>query len=236
MTSNPLFLSTMAGLCTLIGAVIVLARKRIKRQEFGFYLGLASGVMLAVVAFDLAPGAIVQGEPFGFCFGLFWGWVLLALIQPLLLDQERKQSRTVRIGYLIMLGIALHDIPEGIAVALGFEVSHRIAAVVAMGIAIHNVPEGMALAAPLLRAGKSRKKIAINAVLVGLVTPAGTVAGNVIMKMVPGCFGILMGLAAGVMLYLVVKQLWPEARKSGIIYGSVGAITGVVIILLTTFI
>ena len=54
------------------------------------------------------------------------------------------------LGYLIMLGIAMHDLPEGMAIAMGGELKARTGMVIALAIAIHNIPEGMAIAAPLL--------------------------------------------------------------------------------------
>ena len=143
--------------------------------------------MGAVVLFDLLPSALVAGG-FGITVvGSGCGMVLLALFNHLVLKRDDEDSSLAALGYLIMLGIAVHDLPEGTAIALGQEMKARTGMVIAMGIGIHNIPEGMAIAAPLLMAGISRIRILLQAVMVGLITPLGTVLGKVAAHYSPGC-------------------------------------------------
>lgn len=232
-----LLYSIAAGICTFLGAVIVFYRPRISRKELAFFLGLASGVMVAVVVFDLIPSGMVKGEFMGFLIGGIWGAVLIAVMNYLISNNDHNKGKHMaRIGYLIMLGIAVHDLPEGMAIALGYELSSKTAAVIALGIGIHNMPEGMAIAAPLIMAGCRRRKIAAEVLLVGMVTPLGTILGKLAIAFLPQFFSIFLGLAAGIMLYLVIFQLWPEAKNTGSRWRYPGAVLGMIVILAATII
>ncbi|MGE5417267.1 MAG: ZIP family metal transporter [Acidobacteriota bacterium] len=237
MYIDALLYSTAAGLCTFVGAAIVFLKSRLTRRELAFFLGLASGVMIAVVVFDLLPSAIGKGDLGGFAIGTAGGCLIIMLSNVIVADKQVNSGRSMaRLGYLIMLGIALHDLPEGMAIALGNEVGHKTAAVIALGIGIHNMPEGMAIAAPLLMSGIRKRKIALQTLALGAITPLGTVIGNVAVSALPGYFGLFMGVAGGVMLYLVISQLWPEAQRSASLWRFPGLAAGIVLIFCATFV
>ena len=229
--------SVAAGICTFLGAVLVFLRSRIERKELSFFLGLAAGVMIAVVLFDLVPSVLVSSGRGGFILGALAGWALIAMISLITTPgRNGNGNRMVRIGYLIMLGIALHDLPEGMAISLGYEVSTRTAAAIALGIGIHNIPEGMAIAAPLLMGGRGKMKVGLEILAVGVVTPVGFLLGKLAVSVLPHYFGFFMGLASGVMVYLVLRQLWPEAQRTNSRWRYIGALLGIVVILVATFI
>jgi ZIP family zinc transporter len=137
---------------------------------------------------------------------------------------------------MIMLGIAMHDLPEGMAIALGSEMKARTGMVIALGIGIHNIPEGMAIAAPLLMAGIKQLRVLGQILLVGLITPLGTVIGLLAVAFLPNLLPLLLGLASGIMIYLVLFQLWPQARAKDPRNRWWGFWLGMVIILIATYI
>ncbi len=74
-------------------------------------------------------------------------------------EKLKLQSPLMRTGFLIFLGIALHNLPEGLAIGAGFESSPEAGIYIAMAIGLHNIPEGLAIAGPLKSAGASNLKI-----------------------------------------------------------------------------
>ena len=214
MFTDAFLWSLAAGACTVVGVVMLFIKRDWGDSGLAFFMGLASGVMGAVVLFDLLPSALVAGGWRVTAVGSGCGIVLLALFNHMVLKRDDKDSSLATLGYLIMLGIAVHDLPEGMAIALGQEMKARTGMVIAMGIGIHNIPEGMAIAAPLLMAGISRIRILLQAVMVGLITPLGTVLG----KQLPATARVVYLFTQplpGIMVYLVLCQLWPEARRYG---------------------
>lgn len=236
MLSNSIVLSIMAGACTAIGAVILFMRKSWGNRSLAFFLGLAAGVMVAVVVFDMMPSALVYSGPLRAILGLLLGMVILGSTDASIFDREGGMRSLKSLGYLIMLGIALHDLPEGMAIAFGEEMKGRTGMVIALGIGIHNIPEGMAIAAPLLMAGIRKRKVLLQVLLVGLVTPMGTVLGKYLVGLLPELLPLMLGLASGIMLYLVFFQLWPQAAAKNKKSRWYGFWLGVIIIFIATFI
>ena len=105
----------------------------------------------------------------------------------------------------------MHDLPEGMAIALGHEMKARTGMVIALGIGIHNIPEGMAIAAPLIMGGMRRLRILGQTMAIGIITPLGTIIGQAVASTLPFLLPLMLGLASGIMLYLVCFQLWPQA-------------------------
>lgn len=236
MTGEVFYLSCIAGFCTTLGAILLFVKRHWSNQSLAFFLGLASGVMVAVVLFDMLPSAFLFSSFYIPLLGLIAGFISLGVFDRLRMHRVSRSDSLLALGYLIMVGIMLHDLPEGMAIALGGEMKERTGLVIAIGIAIHNIPEGMAIAAPFLMGGMRRYSIFYKTLLIGLITPLGTLIGELAAKAIPGCMPVLLGFASGVMIYLVAFQLWPEAKGRDRIGRWVGFIAGMIVIALATFI
>lgn len=236
MTGEVFYLSCIAGFCTTLGAVLLFIKRRWSNRSLAFFLGLASGVMMAVVVFDMLPSAFLFTRFYIAAAGVGVGFITLRLLDHLRMRSVSSSDSLLALGYLIMVGIMLHDLPEGMAIALGSEMKERTGLVIALGIAIHNIPEGMAIAAPFLMGGMRRRSIFIKTLLIGFITPLGTVIGEWAAKVVPDHMPALLGFASGVMIYLVLFQLWPEARGRDKVGRWYGFAVGVLVIGLATFI
>jgi ZIP family zinc transporter len=215
---------------------MLFVKKRWDNGSLAVFLGLASGVMVAVVLFDMLPSALVFGGWVKTGIGVLSGLVLLALCDRQLFDRSAARNSLAALGYMIMLGIAMHDLPEGMAIALGSEMKARTGMVIALGIGIHNIPEGMAIAAPLLMAGVKQLRLLGQILLVGLITPLGTVIGFLAVALLPRLLPFLLGLSSGIMIYLVLFQLWPQARTKDRRTRWWGFWLGMLIILAATYI
>jgi len=229
-------MSAAAGICTAIGAALLFIKRKWSNQSLAVFLGLASGVMVAVVVFDMVPSALAFAAVMPLIKGLAAGGLVLYLFDKLLFKQITKKDTLIGLGYLVMLGIAMHDLPEGMAIALGHEMKDRTGMVIALGIGIHNIPEGMAIAAPLIMGGMRRCTILMQTLLVGMITPLGTLIGQVAVSHLPDLLPLLLGFASGIMVYLVLFQLWPEAKSKDRVKRWYGFWLGVAIIFIATFI
>lgn len=232
---NLFLLSFMAGGCTILGAVLLFIRKNWSNKSLAFFLGLASGVMIAVICFDMLPSALISDWK-GSVGGIAIGVLSLAVFDHFFFKRHSAGDSILRLGYLIMLGIAMHDLPEGMAIAMGSEMKARTGMLITMAIGIHNIPEGMVMSAPLIVGGMSRIAITVRLFMIALITPLGTVIGKFLVEILPGLIGPLLGFASGVMAYLVIYHLWPQGAIKGSKSRWIGFWTGVLVILLATFI
>ncbi len=236
MTGEIFYLSCIAGFCTTLGAILLFIKRRWSNRSLAFFLGLASGVMVGVVLFDMLPSAFLFSRFYIPALGLVIGFIGLGFFDHIRMHSISSSDSLLALGYLIMVGIMLHDLPEGMAIALGSEMKERTGLVIAVGISIHNIPEGMAIAAPFLMGGMKRSSIFLKTLLIGLITPLGTLIGQWAAQASPSCMPALLGFASGVMIYLVMFQLWPEARGRDYTGRWFGLTAGMIIIALATYI
>jgi ZIP family zinc transporter len=88
---------------------------------------------------------------------------------------------------------------------------------IAMAIAIHNIPEGLAVALPVYHATGDRKKAFLYALGSGLAEPIGAMVGFLLLIPIMGelTLGITFGVVAGIMVYISFDELLPAARVYG---------------------
>ena len=121
----------------------------------------------------------------------------------------------------MVLAVALHNLPEGMAVGVvlaglisgGGSVSAASAAALSIGIAIQNFPEGAIISMPLRNDGMKKGKAFVYGVLSGVVEPIGAVLTLLAAGIVIPALPYLLSFAAGSMLYVVVEELIPEMSE-----------------------
>lgn len=211
-------------------ATVFLFRSRVNRQLHQLLLGFAAGVMIAASMWSLLIPAIEAAEEAGLpgWFPAAGGSVLGVLflvtmnallphLTPAFLQAPRDGSG--RRSTLLVLAIAMHNIPEGMAVGISFALAARsdptllpAAMALALGIGIQNFPEGAAISLPLRQAGMSRKKSFLIGAASGVVEPIAALFTVLAAGTVEPLMPWLLSFAAGAMLYVVVEELIPEAN------------------------
>jgi ZIP family zinc transporter len=148
--------------------------------------------------------------------GLGTGLILAlhVLIPHVHLDREQSPSVELRAAYLVALGLILHDVPEGFAMANAFLASPSLGILVAIAIALHNIPEEFAMAIPAV-AVKNRTLLFKAAIVSGLAEPAGAILGLFAVHFNPSLNPSLMAIAAGAMVTISLLELVPMARSYG---------------------
>ncbi|XP_018330360.1 zinc transporter ZIP11 isoform X1 [Agrilus planipennis] len=135
--------------------------------------------------------------------------------------QESKNSQWKRI-MLMVVAITVHNIPEGLAVGVGFgaigsspSATFESARNLAIGIGIQNFPEGLAVSLPLHAAGYSTWRSLWYGQLSGMVEPLFGVLGALTVSLVQPVLPYALAFAAGAMIYVVVDDIIPEAITHG---------------------
>jgi len=146
-------------------------------------------------------------------------------------NNPNRQLYFLKMGYLVAIGIALHDLPEGVAIAAGYSAQQHLGLVIATAIGLHNIPEGMATATPLLIGRVQPLKILALNVIVSFFTPIGALIGLVLVQISPHMIALLLAVAAGAMTFIVKNELLPESRRRHPNYSTFGGIIGFLFIL-----
>lgn len=222
------FLGTVLG-----AACVFFVKNQLNRALQRALTGFAAGVMVCASVFSLLLPAIEQSEHMGkFAFlpavigfgaGIFFLMLLDRIIPHLHMNSDHPEG--VRSGFkrssMMVLAVALHNLPEGMAVGVVLAgllkgaagVSAAAAITLSLGIAIQNFPEGAIISIPLKTEGMKRGKAFFYGALSGIVEPIGALLTLLSADLIVPALPYLLSFAAGAMLYVVVEELIPEMSE-----------------------
>lgn len=115
---------------------------------------------------------------------------------------------------LMIVGImTAHSFAEGIGVGVSYGDGSTFGAFISIAIAIHNIPEGLAISLILIPRGTSVFKSAMWSMFSSLPQPLMAVPAFLFVLVFRPLLPIGLGLAAGAMLWMVFSELLPEALE-----------------------
>ena len=259
--TNPVVHGLVGGIViatlNLLGASLVLVWRDPSERALDGLLGFAAGVMLAAAFTSLIiPGieTYSDGNPIPVLVGVALGAVFLDRSDGLVPHAhyllsgrtrpdtnapdtdlgDRISDERIAGVVLFILAITLHNVPEGLAVGVGFgsgDIGGAIALMLAIGI--QNVPEGLAVSVAAINAGLDRRAYAVFAgIRSGVVEIPLAVLGAYAVRTVGALLPYAMGFAAGAMLFVIMDEIVPETHTGGNErIATLGAILGTVVML-----
>lgn len=230
-------------LMTTIGsATVFLTKKNSSSRWTSLLVGASSGVMLAAVIWSLIIPSLTWNEEnkvYGWMattIGIILGALFLACIDiftPEIQKENTKKSK--KRTKLLFLSVTIHNIPEGMAVGLSIALAVASnqsitllgAFMLALGVGIQNFPEGSAISLPYYQDGNRKSISFLYGVLSGIVEPIAGILVVFIAQPMVSLLPWILSFAAGTMLYVVVKELIPEAHENRRFdLGTIGFILG----------
>ncbi|MDI6747086.1 MAG: ZIP family metal transporter [Rhodocyclaceae bacterium] len=216
---------------TALGALPALVLRGIPQQLEDSLLGMAAGMMLAASAFSLllpglAAGAeILDSKPLGAAvvvLGMALG-VLLMLGLDAFTPHEHDKTGPCGPGHetcgrvwLFVFAIALHNLPEGMAIGVSFSQGDMTVGLpLTTAIVLQDIPEGLAVALALRTAGLAPSLAVLVAAASGLLEPLGALLGVGLSSGLAVAYPIGLGLAAGAMIFVVSHEVIPETHRNG---------------------
>lgn len=227
---------------TIIGTSIVfLMKNSLNKVLEKMLLGLASGVMIAASIWSLLMPSFEMAKNLGVIewlpatIGFICGIVFLIITDIFITKLENKlnlnqNNESFRNNLMLFLAVTLHNIPEGMAVGVGFAgvISGNVgmamtgAMSLAIGIGIQNIPEGAIISMPLKSTGTSKYKAFLYGVVSGIVEPIAAFITLLLTSKITTILPYLLAFAAGAMMYVVSNELIPNAQKGK--YSKIGII------------
>ena len=209
---------------TTIGGIIGCSLKSQSNKFLSFILSFAAGLMMAVICFDLIPEALGLSQITEVIIGIVLGIVVM-IFCDLIVDKifskkailnqntNKVSNNLLKTGIIVSIGLAIHNIPEGLAIGSGFEASLKLGFSLAIAICFHDIPEGISMALPMKNGGMKAYKIMFYVILSGIATGVGALIGSIVGKISEQIIAIALSFAAGAMLYIVSGELIPESNS-----------------------
>ena len=212
---------------TTIGSACVFfmknSREKIKDKRMTAF---AAGVMTAASIWSLLIPAVDRSEDYGKLAFLpavsgFWlGFLILIFLDYVVRNVNfcnvRKPGKTA----MLVLAVALHNIPEGMAVGAIFagliagveNVSVAGAFALSFGIAVQNLPEGAIISLPLNSAGWKKIRSFSYGFISGVTEPVFALITVAVSEFIIPVLPVMLSFAAGAMIYVVISELLSELR------------------------
>ncbi len=241
MFSEFFLLSLLAGLATGVGGVIVVILGRISDRLIAGSMGFASGVMLLVSFLNLFVESLDLTSYLNVSLAFVVGSLFMILFDAALPHFELGkpengliQSKLLKSGVLILIGITLHNIPEGVIISAGYSHLPQLGVLIAAAVFFHNVPEGVATAVPLISSGSRKRNVLLLTFLSGLAEPLGALlGGTLLLDASDEAIGLALSFAAGVMTYITADEIIPIAHERGHKHAvSIGLLLGIIFMMI----
>ncbi len=235
-----LFAVTLTFVSTFLGGLAGIRYK----DKLHLILGFTSGVLLAVVAFDLFPEIIrlvlvLNAPPVNPMIALVLGFLVFHVMEKVLLihhGQEESYGPHTHptVGKLSALALSAHSFLDGVGIGLGFQVSAATGLLVALAVIAHDFSDGLNTVSLVLVHHNTDRTALLFLFLDALAPVLGAI--STLFFTVPDSLLLLyLGFFAGFLLYIGASDILPEAHSGHSSYMTIAmTITGVVLIFLVT--
>jgi len=203
---------------TGLGGFFSILFRKPGNRVLSWMLAFSAGIMLAVVFMDLIAEAFKVAPFIWGAIGVIIGALFLTLIDFWVphchtSGGESENTRYLRTGLFLGIGIAMHNLPEGLAIGAAYRHGSSFGFGIALLIGLQNLPEGIAMAVPLCMGGIRRRNVLTASLAAGIPMGIGAFLGALFGGISPNILALSLGFAAGAMLYITSDEMIPEAQK-----------------------
>jgi zinc and cadmium transporter len=213
---SPLGFALAAAAGNVLGAIVVVRHVRSELCVVDAGIAFGAGFMLAVVVLGVLPEVFRGADPHAAAEAagyILAGYLVVHVAQHVLTPHfhfgEETHRVTLTTGVTALLGLSLHAIFDGVAIASGFLTSSSLGVLLFLAVLVHKLPEGLAIASIILAGGHSRSRAVGSAACVGAATLLGVVLTEVIGPLARHG----LALSAGVTIYVAASNLVPEFQQ-----------------------
>jgi len=211
-------LTTLAGLSTGIGSAVAYFIRTPRYSYLALMLGFSAGVMVYISFTELLGTAIGDIGFATANIAFFVGILFIAVIDMLVPHQyEEEHTAGIRSDMRREAGQQGKSVPSSQLAGSPQSPLMRSGLFMALGIAIHNIPEGIVVSVPIFYATGDRRKAFTYSFLSGVAEPVGAVIGYAILSpfLTPTLLSSSLAFVAGIMVYISLDEILPLAHRYG---------------------
>lgn len=216
---TPLIICTIAGFGTLLGSLLVFIPKIEKNSSMSLILGFSGTIMILISIIDLIPSSFLTllsqynllKTSIISVIAFFFGFIIINILDK----RVEKESSLYKVGILSLIGLMLHNFPEGIATFMTSMNNQALGIKLSIAIMLHNIPEGICICIPLAKSTGSIKKGIGSSFLASLAEPFGALLAFVFLYNYINdiTISIILVFVAGIMITLSINSIYREAKR-----------------------
>lgn len=235
MPSSLLYwLAPVAAMATLLGGWLAVRFLRGKASLMRHISGVAAGYLISVTLIRILPEALERGP--SMAYWVMGGFLLVNLIEHGISphfhygEETHTHESSGLAGIMALVGLSLHSFMDGMAITAAIRTNGELGTLVFFGILLHRIPEGATISSIFLVRGFKNRGAMYAAATLALAACLGALSQEFLKLQV----GPVLGLAAGLGLYVGSSDLLPEAQKEKGWKSTLGLLAGTLLFLATS--
>ena len=218
------FFSVLGSVGAIItAAAFLLLREKTQKVLIPCLISYATGTLLAAAFLGLIPHALKHNPILNDIFlTLLLGIILFFLLEKFVIWRHCHDMECEVHGVaapMILVGDAVHNIVDGVVIAVSFASSIPVGIVAGFSIMAHEIPQEVGDFAILLHSGHSKSKALLFNTLSSLSTIPSAIITYYALEVVHTAVPYVMAISAASFLYIALADLSPELhRKIGLLH------------------
>jgi zinc and cadmium transporter len=208
--------AAVAAAADVAGAILVTTAHKHRHAPLRYFVAAGAGFMLAAAFVRMLPESTHVPHAYLFVLVGYFGVHLFehTFAPHFHFGEETHPEAMLRpvAGWLAVLGLGVHTLFDGVAIAAGFMVSPALGTVLFLAVVIHKIPEGFTIASIMLAGGYSRAAAIGAGTALGVLTLGGAVLTGLVAE---HHVGYALAVSAGVTIYVAASDLIPEVNRDG---------------------
>ena len=226
--SSIYWLAPLASLSTLLGGWGVVRFLQGRAQFMRLLSGVAAGYLLSVTLVRIIPESLEAKGGETNALWVLGGYLLVHVMEHGITlhfhyGEETHTEGSPLSGVMALVGLSLHSLMDGVAIAAALSIKGNLGLLVTLGILFHRIPEGGTIASIFLVRGFGSRGALLAAATLALAALVGS-AGQTLLQLPTGP---ILGLTAGLTLYVASSDLLPEVQKVSGFRGTIALLSGV---------
>lgn len=175
----------------------------------GLMLGASHGLITEGIRYD--PANMLIGALVGMLF-IFVSHFFLEGREELQFGELRGAGALK--AFMIIGVMTLHSFSEGVGVGVSFGGGPQLGELITIAIAVHNIPEGLAISLALVPRGTPVWQAGLWSVFSSLPQPLMAIPAFLFVTLFEPFLPFGLGFAAGAMIWMVFSELIPDALEN----------------------
>jgi len=216
-----------AGAIVLAGTYLLFPEK-IRQTIIPCLISYATGTLLGAAFLGLLRYALDSAPAASILSTVLVGILVFFLLEKIVLWRhchDAECEKHANAGPLLLIGDALHNLIDGIAIASAFVASIPVGVTTGLAVLSHELPQEVGDFAILLESGYSRHRALIYNLLSSLSTLPGAALAYYYLTEVQEFTAYIMALSAASFIYIAIADLIPTLHRQFNLKQAIGQFT-----------